>query len=126
MRTILVLLIFLTVFLYCSEDIETTKEQDAQKFELLFAEIKTLSTSIACVDSSEWTFTAFGSKPCGGPTGYIAYSSKIDTILFLRKIEEYTVAQENFNKKWGIISDCAVTPAPSKVVCNEGKPVLEY
>ena len=117
---------FLTVFIFCSEDIETTKEQDAQKLELLFAEIKTLSTSVACVDSSEWTFTAYGSKPCGGPIGYIAYSSKIDTVFFLRKIDEYTVAQENFNKKWGIISDCTVTPVPSDVVCSNGKPVLEY
>jgi hypothetical protein len=41
-----------------------------------------------------------GSKACGGPTGFIAYSLKLNTTDFLDKVEKYTNSQKRFNNKW--------------------------
>ncbi len=85
-----------------------------------------LSESAVCDDSSEWSYAGLGSKPCGGPTDYIAYSQRIDTIDFLSRLEEYNEAIRAKNEREGLISDCAVEPAPFGVQCQDGKPVLIY
>jgi hypothetical protein len=48
---------------------------------------------------ADWNFTPIGSKACGGPTGFIAYSLKLNTTDFLDKVEKYTPKKE-FNNKW--------------------------
>lgn len=110
----------------CNDDDELTQEQEAQNLNQLFSEIENLATSENCSVSTEWTFTSYGSKACGGPIGFIAYSTNIDTDLFLEKIEEHRTAQQEFNEKWGIISDCSVPSQPSGVVCENGSPLFEY
>lgn len=123
---------FLGIFLLmgmcfsCSLDDESTKEQEAQNLEQLFSEIESMATSENCSDSAEWTFTGYGSKACGGPMGYIAYSTKIDTELFLEKVEKHRAAQKEFNQKWGIASDCSVPQQPAGISCENGNPVFEY
>lgn len=123
---------FITLFLLagicfsCSDDDGLTQENEAAALNELFFEIQNLASSKDCTDSSEWTFTSYGEKGCGGPVGYIAYSTEIDTVLFLEKIEEHRIAQQNFNKKWGIISDCSLPMEPEGVRCEDGRPVLEY
>ncbi|MEN8139573.1 MAG: hypothetical protein ABFR62_14220 [Bacteroidota bacterium] len=107
-------------------DSETTKEQDAAMLEERYAEILTLSQSVNCDNPDDWTFTAIGSKACGGPANYIAYSKKIDTTAFLNLVEEFTLAQAIYNVKWGIMSDCTVTPKPVGVDCKDGKAILIY
>ncbi|MGJ5641311.1 hypothetical protein [Formosa sp. S-31] len=109
-----------------NNDDDTTQEQDAQQLHRMFSDIETLANSLSCTDASNWTFTAFGSKACGGPEGYIAYSTEIDTRLFLEKIKAYNKAREAFNIKWNIFSDCSIPAQPSGVSCVNGEPVLEY
>lgn len=92
----------------------------------LFSEIQSLSYSTYCYDASNWTFVAYGAKACGGPQGYIAYSTKIDTVAFLKKVENYTKTEKEFNIKWGVISDCSVVNPPKKVECKNGYPSLIY
>ena len=117
------LVLIITAFSSCSDNDDSLTQQDeAQKLEEMFAEIKALSTSEPCIDASQWTFTSYGSKACGGPIGYIAYSLKIDTALFLKKIEEHRKAQQEFNNKWGLNSDCSVPTKPEGVTCENGKP----
>lgn len=110
----------------CNKGDEMTQEQETQNLNQMFSEIEILASSENCDDSSDWTFINYGSKACGGPIGFIAYSINIDTELFLKKIEEHTVAQQGFNEKWGIISDCSVPSQPNEVICKNGSPVLEY
>jgi hypothetical protein len=45
-------------------------------------------------------FTSIGSKACGGPTGFVAYSLKLNTTEFLDKVKKYTIIKK-FNTKWG-------------------------
>jgi len=114
------------VLLSCNDNNELTQEQEGQNLNQLFSEIENLATSENCDDSAEWTFTSYGTKACGGSVGFIAYSTNIDTELFLEKVEEHRTAQSEFNEKWGIISDCSIPSQPSTVICENGNPVLEY
>lgn len=92
----------------------------------LYNELYELAYSETCSNISYWTFTAFGAKACGGPQGYIAYSTKIDTVSFLEKIEAYSEAEKAFNVKWNIASDCSIINPPISVECQNGYPVLIY
>jgi hypothetical protein len=115
------------LFLSCTTD-ENSQEQDSEKLEKMYNEIivASLSNSEPCTNSEEWDFAPIGSKACGGHAGYIVYSKKIQTEEFFTKIKKYTDAQSDFNKKWGIMSDCSITIKPAGVQCAEGKPVLIY
>ena len=92
----------------------------------LFNEIQTLSNSISCANSTDWLFTAYGAKACGGPQGYIAYSSQIDTFSFLQKVESYTQLENDYNIKYGIISNCSLAAEPVNVECENGFPTFKY
>lgn len=123
MKTLL-LLLFVLVFISCKEN--NSQEKDFAILNERYLEIKELSESVDCEDSSEWNFTAYGSKACGGPIGYIAYSSKIDTVHFFKLIEEYTKENERLNIKWGVISDCSTPQMPIVVECQSGIAVFIY
>lgn len=123
------IIVFIVCFVNasCSSEEEIQKE-DTQKLEAMYNEIVSLSLSNSqpCTNSQEWDFAPIGSKACGGHAGYIVYSKKIDIDAFLAKIKEYTETQSNYNKKWGIISDCSITIRPAGVECLDGKPRLSY
>ena len=116
------------LFVSCSNDDSADKEKDYQNLEKIYQEILALSkiNSELCTDSKEWDFTAIGSKSCGGPTGYIAFSKKIDKTEFLAKVKTYTDAQAAFNVKWNVFSTCNVVTPPEGVTCVDGKPKLSY
>jgi hypothetical protein len=92
----------------------------------LWTEINQLATSQNCTNAGDWTFTPVGSKPCGGPMTYIAYSRKIDEKRFLELVQRYTELQADYNKRNGAISDCALVARPSGVICENSKAVLVY
>lgn len=102
------------------------QEKDHQDLMDLFNEISELANSVSCTDASDWTFTAYGSKACGGPQGYIAYSNQIDTEAFLEKVEAYRIAENAYNIKWSISSTCDIAKQPTSVECQNGHPVLNY
>jgi hypothetical protein len=104
----------------------TAQEVEYRSLMDLFNEIQELSSSVSCSDATNWLFTAYGSKACGGSQGYIAYSTEIDTNDFLNKIEIYTQAEKTFNVRWGIISDCSIASVPVSVECENGIPTLKY
>jgi len=117
------MVLLLSVCFSCKEE-DFTQEQDAQNLSQMLSEITSMAASVACDDSSEWMTTSYGSKACGGPVGYIAYSQNIDTALFLEKVEAHRDAEDEFNRKWGVISDCALAAEPKGVICEDGKPVF--
>ncbi|GAA3603224.1 hypothetical protein GCM10022396_20750 [Flavivirga amylovorans] len=104
----------------------TEQEKDHRELMDLFNEIYELSLSVSCTDVNDWTFTAYGSKACGGPQGYIAYSTQIDTTAFLQKVEEYSNLEKAFNVKWNIVSTCDLPAQPKEIVCENGFPRLIY
>jgi len=125
-KSILIASLFLMAIISCSSNNELSQEQEAQNLSEMFSEIENLALSVACENAAEWTFTAYGSKACGGPVGFIAYSENIDSALFLELIAEYSNKQQEFNEKWSISSDCSVPSQPTGVTCQDGSPVLNY
>ena len=104
----------------------TEQEKEHQKLMVSFNEISTIAYSVSCTNSSNWNFTAYGAKACGGPQGYIAYSNEIDVTAFLEKIAIYTQAEKEYNFKYGVVSDCSVPIEPKSVTCSNGYPILNY
>ena len=104
----------------------TAQEIDHQKLMTLFDEVYELANSVSCTNSSDWNFTAYGSKACGGPQGFIAYSNEIDTVAFLNAVDVYTEAEHQYNIKWSIFSTCDIPQQPTSVECQNGYPVLNY
>lgn len=104
----------------------STLEEDNLTLSELYNEFSDLSESIACTDASLWKYTAYGSKACGGPIGYMAYSECINTNDFLNKIEKYTTLQNTYNNKYGVVSTCDVPPPPTSINCVNGEAVLGY
>jgi|GEM_PF-727282 len=109
----------------CNGD-KMSQEQEFEHLNQMFNEIENLSLSVNCNNSSEWSFIGYGSKACGGHVGYIAYSININIELFFQKINDHKIAQQEYNQKWGIISDCSIPPQPNSVICEDGNPVFIY
>lgn len=129
MKKYLVILtcVIVAAFTSCEKDeVDGVRERDEQRLEALYAEIKEMAESVSCEDAEEWEFTALGSKACGGPMEYIAYSSTIDTETFLEKVKLYTELQHQFNVDWKITSDCSVVAKPIDVQCVDGNPEFIY
>ncbi|WP_086475975.1 hypothetical protein [Arenibacter amylolyticus] len=99
---------------------------DEAQLKSLHAGIQKMAKRETCVDSAEWRFTAFGSKACGGPQSYIAYSTKIDTVLFKDKVKRYNEAMAAYNEAHGVVSDCAVVEKPAGLICRDGEPEFVY
>lgn len=105
---------------------KTTPEEDSTLLIDLYTEIYQLSGSSSCQSSNGWRIAPIGSKPCGGPSRYIAYRAEIDVDCFLQKVNHYTVQTDKYNRKYGLISDCMIEPMPKSVICENGKPVFLY
>ncbi len=103
-----------------------SREGDDKKLEQLRQEIDVLAEQYPCENPDEWRFAPIGHKSCGGPTAYIAYSTKLDTVSFLKKVETYTNVQKAYNEKWQVASFCDYLTPPSHVVCEDGKPTLVW
>src|SRR5688572_19068059 len=116
-RIIVLSIMLFPIIVSCNEDNTSSLEDEQISVEKLWDEIIEMAESVSCVNSDNWAFTPIGSKPCGGPAGYLAYSLDIDTEYFLRKVEEHRKAQMNMNIKLGLFSNCLVQPEPNHVEC---------
>jgi hypothetical protein len=102
------------------------KEAEALLLSDLLNEIVGMTSQISCSEANQWQFAPYGSKPCGGPQGYLAYSNNINVTSFLNKVTDYTEKDDAFNVKWGIMSDCTVAMAPEELICHDGVPIILY
>ncbi len=125
MKKALLVLLLITLT-SCQENETLSQDQAAQDLQDMFTEIESMVNTISCDNSEDWTFIGYGSKACGGFVEYIAYPVFIDTQLFIEKIEAHKQAQEDFNQKWQVISDCSVPNQPTEVLCDNGVPKFVY
>jgi outer membrane protein assembly factor BamD (BamD/ComL family) len=110
----------------CKNNHESLKADDEKKLKELYSNIQKMPGEFNCDNANDWKFTAIGAKACGGPTGFIPYSIKMDTAVFLQKVRSYTAQQDAFNKRWNISSDCMAVLPPKGVACEDGKPKFFY
>lgn len=134
MKHLLKIIIFLTVVTslsFCSKNEvlvsnNTTCEEDQITLENKLKEIIKLSESIPCKDASSWKFVSYGAKACGGPVGYIAYSTELDVEAFISKVNNLSLLQDAVNKKCKLVSDCTVPIEPKGIISENNKPVFYY
>lgn len=110
----------------CTNNTESSQEEDLAELATLQKEIELLVDSGVCSENSNCDYIAFGSKACGGPKTYLVFSSSIDVALLQQKVATYNALDDAFNQKWGIISDCATPSPPIIVECINGKCVAIY
>ena len=105
------ILLILSIFglLSCAND-DTTESKAAYEMQLQeqLEAITNLASSGNCNEDTDCDYLAYGSKACGGPKGYVVFSTAIDVDLLKEMIEDYTKLEEEYNIKFGIISDCSI------------------
>ncbi len=104
------------------EEILAIQEASLQN---LREEIDSLVGAHNCTDETEWRISPFGSKPCGGPSRYLAYHIDTEEEI-LPKISEFTKIQAEYNRRKQIFSDCAIEPQPTGLRCEGGEAILNY
>lgn len=126
-KFILVPLFLLLFSTQCEDDIPPfTQETEQQELAALKTEIENLANTSVCSDTFECKFIPFGSKPCGGPWGYLIYSTSIDIEELENRVEGYNRKEAIYNTQWGIASDCAVNNPPVSVNCENNACVAVY
>ena len=107
------------------------QERDPQDMALAdleqqLSEIIALAGSVPCEDAAQWSFTAYGSKACGGPQGYLAYPLTIDVDRFLALVERHRQTENQYNIDFNIVSACGLPAEPTGVDCVDQSAVLVY
>ncbi|MBE7177264.1 MAG: hypothetical protein INR69_12710 [Mucilaginibacter polytrichastri] len=105
---------------------EAGPEPDFAQLDQDFQELVALSGADDCTGDTQWRIAPVGSKPCGGPSSYLPYSTAIDTTQFLQRVAEFTAEEKRLNEQYGQASDCSVEQAPTGVNCVDGSAELIY
>ncbi|CAF1295568.1 unnamed protein product [Rotaria sordida] len=81
-----------------------------------------VETSNRCTSSKQCAAEATGKRACGGPNGYIVYSTaKADSVRKIKWLASQTRSLETmYNRENDIVSICSMVMPPS-VSCNSGK-----
>jgi hypothetical protein len=84
------------------------------------ARIHALVGTPGCGADRECRTLALGARPCGGPEGYLAYSTAHTPAAELRALGDvYQAERRGANSRSGMMSDCRVMPDPG-AVCQAG------
>jgi hypothetical protein len=68
---------------------------------------------------SQCSMLPIGAKPCGGPWGYLVFSSENSSETFLKKlINRYNVLDAKRNKEEGRMSTCDIARKPDLVLTD--------
>jgi hypothetical protein len=74
-----------------------------------------------CGGASDCRCIGFGAKPCGGPWGYLIYSTAtVDERILHLEVTAYNTYNDILNRRYGIYSDCMVVPPP-EIGCVAGR-----
>ena len=84
------------------------------------SEIEAYIATFPCEESIGCSFIAFGSKPCGGPWGYLVFSNAVDLEFLTAEVLEYNEMENQYNLETGAVSDCMAALPPSEVGCVNG------
>jgi hypothetical protein len=86
---------------------------DEAQLEALRSEIIQMIADAPCVNVVHCRVLALGSRPCGGPDEYLAYSSHTPNKTVLEnKALEYTLIQEDVQRARSVAGVCTVLPKP--------------
>lgn len=103
-------------------------QQLQDDWERLSREINTLVGNAQCATALDCRSIAFGHKPCGGPSSFLAYSVlTTDSQQLAPKVEEFNELARTFDSLHGYASDCSlVMPQPVECVNNQCQETSRY
>lgn len=115
-----VLLVFLLVLGACAPpvaanhpDAANNQEAEAQGLQRLEAEARALARADGCARADQCRTAPVGDRPCGGPRNYLVYcAATTDTVALFRKLDELKRAEQEFNRKHGLVSTCEYRMPP--------------
>jgi hypothetical protein len=88
--------------------------------EALWKKIQAANSDQRCDNSSQCHSLGVGSKACGGPENYIAWSSKnSDGAQLKALVEQHAAARRDDDKRLGMMSTCSVVSDPG-ASCRAG------
>jgi hypothetical protein len=97
---------------------------DEEALDTLHQQIIAMIGEPRCENIVHCRLLALGSRPCGGPTEYLAYSSIVGKREVLEaKAYEYGFLQEELNRAHGVSGTCEVLAQP-KLACVNGRCTL--
>ncbi len=129
MKSSISVFLFLLLSLFvvsCDQTPELTQDEEWQLLQTQLSQIEGFAQSVPCTDPTDWSYIAYGSKPCGGPWGFIPYALTTNISELERRLNLYAQAEESYNQRWGIFSDCSIPPSPTSIICQNGIAVLQY
>jgi hypothetical protein len=84
------------------------------------ARLRALAANAACTEDSQCHTLALGTRPCGGPEGYLAWSSAQTRPADIQSLgEQYKAERSAANVASGAMSTCQFLPDPG-AQCNAG------
>lgn len=95
---------------------KVTREQLEQQL----AEIQDFIAVGSCAESEQCSFIPYGRKACGGPKGYLVFSTKIDVEKLREMVNRYTKLEIAYNEQNNVMSDCSLPPEPTGLGCENG------
>ncbi len=127
-NTFIALLLICLIFtaFKCDDDSSFAFEEDKKELAALKQTIEDVANASVCNENTECKFVAFGSKPCGGPWGYLIYSTSIDVETLETLVEEYNQKEADFNTNHNVISDCAFVMPPTGLICENNTCIPVY
>ncbi len=117
----LVLILLLIVSAASCQNTEDVQNVSLQDLELQFEVIQELVNQSNCSENSQCSYIAYGTKACGGPQGYLVFSSEIDENKLKAMVTKYSKDEDTYNKQNGIMSDCSFPLPPENFSCIGGK-----
>jgi hypothetical protein len=92
--------------------------------EELWKKIQAANSDLRCDDNSQCHSLGVGSKACGGPENYIAWSGKnSDGAQLKALVEQHSAARRADDKRLGMMSTCSVVSDPG-ASCRAGTCVV--
>ncbi len=91
----------------------------------LFQRLLKLTDDKQCQTDNQCEVLPVGSKPCGGPEQYMAYSTTAtDQKLLQFTQERYSKLKTEQQKRLGVVSTCQILPKPT-AVCRANQCVIK-
>ena len=118
------LLLILAPPLVFSDEVTASASSDEQALKTVHGEIVRLIGEPRCANLVHCRVLALGSRPCGGPSEYLAYSSlTANRVTLEAKAYEYSFLEEEVNRSNRAVGSCEVLPPP-RATCVDGRCTL--
>lgn len=89
------------------------QQRDWARVEALEQEAKAIAGTTGCSSTSGCRAAPVGNRACGGPRYYIVYcAATTDSVPLYRKLDEVAAAENEYNRKYGIMSTCEFRMPP--------------